>query len=103
MLTRGRRSGHFSCAEGLHRQVSTCLVSVAPPLLTYFAIKDLSLPRYFFSGICALVKEAFSVFLSCYRSFIRSRFTMDVPEPEQTPFTAVTAQTSKITRVGYNF
>lgn len=26
---------------------------------------------------------------------------MDVPEPDQSPFTAVTAQTSKLTRVGF--
>lgn len=27
---------------------------------------------------------------------------MDVPEPEQTPFTAVTAQTSKLARVSFS-
>lgn len=32
-----------------------------------------------------------------------SSSSMDVPEPEQTPFTAVTAQTSKLARVSHVF
>lgn len=32
-------------------------------------------------------------------SFFTQPLTMDVPEPEQSPFTAVTTQTSKLTRV----
>lgn len=40
-----------------------------------------------------------SLLLLLPHTLLTSAFTMDVPEPDQSPFTAVTAHTSKLTRV----
>jgi hypothetical protein len=61
------------------------------PETTAFSTADLRIHR----------ARLVSTFLSP-RILLTSAFTMDVPEPDQSPFTAVTAHTSKLTRVSFD-
>lgn len=52
--------------------------------------------------ICVYTGLVLSLLLLLPHTLLISAFTMDVPEPDQSPFTAMTAHTSKLTRVSSN-
>ena len=51
--------------------------------------------------ICVYTGLILSLLLLPPHNFLTSAVTMDVPEPDQSPFTAVSTHTSKLTRVSF--